>query len=192
MFKETLIADAKILSKFSRNLISQDHLLGKIPFTKRLHSGGMVYKADNEKLEIPLDRFSAKLTVTLEDIVNFNIEKTCMAIYEFGLSFREDIAKTLFSTLSQVTDFTGNVVDGEGKGISHELIIEMIEKIDIGFDQDGKPYLPTIVIPPALAKSFESLKADENKYKAKIEEIIEKKRKDYFAKKGHRRLSRID
>lgn len=192
MFIETATVDAKILYKYSRHLASQDPLIGGISLTNRLHSGGMVYKSDNEKLEIPLDRLSVGLTVTIEDVVNFNLEKTCMDIYEFGDSFRKDIAKTLFSTLEQVTDFTGNVVDGKGKGISHELIIEMLEKIDIGFDQDGNPYLPTFVIHPDMAKSLESLKADEIKYKARIEEIIEKKRKDYFAKKGYRGLSRID
>lgn len=98
----------------------------------------------------------------------------------------------MFSTLTQVTDFTGNVVDGKGKGLSHEMLIEMLEKIHIDFDQDGNPLLPSIVIHPDMAKNFEKLKADEDLYKSRFDEIINRKRDAYYAEKGCRGLSRID
>jgi hypothetical protein len=52
--------------------------------------------------------------------------------------------------------------------------------------------LPTVVGHPDIAKIFEKLKSQESLYKTKFEEIINQKRKAYYAEKGCRRLSRID
>lgn len=192
MFKETLEADVKILAKYSRYLAAQDPLVSDIPVTKKLHSGGVIYKSDEKELEIPLGMMSAEVIVAIDDVYDFNLEKTCTDIYEYAESFLRDMTKTMLSTLSQVTDFTGNVVDGKGKGISHEMLIEMLEKIHIDFDQEGNPLLPSIFIHPDMAKNFEKLKADEDQYKSRIDEIINRKREAYYAEKGCRGLSRID
>jgi len=192
MFKDSLQIDVKILAKYSRYIASQDSLVGDIPMIKKLHSGGVIYKSAEKELEIPLRVMSAEVAVTMDDVYGFNLEKLCLDIYEYAQSFLKDITKTLFSTLSQVTDFTGNVIDGKSKGVSHEVLIEMLEKIHINFDQEGNPLLPSIVIHPDMAKSFEKLKADEDLYKPRIDEIINRKREAYYAEKGCRGLSRID
>ncbi|MHC1698825.1 MAG: hypothetical protein AB9919_12345 [Geobacteraceae bacterium] len=160
--------------------------------TKKLHSGGIIYKSAEKELEVPLGMMSAEVAVTVDDVYGFDLEKLCLDIYEYAQSFLKDMTKKLFSTMSQVTDFTGNVIDGKGKGISNEMLIEMLEKIHIDFDQEGNPLLPSIVIHPDMVKSFEKLKADENLYKPRIDEIIDRKREAYYAEKGCRGLSRID
>jgi len=43
-----------------------------------------------------------------------------------------------------------------------------------------------------MAKSFEKLKSDEELYKSRYDEIINRKREAYYAEKGCRGLSRID
>jgi len=192
MFNETLEADAKILRKYSEYIRSLDPIVGDIASTRKLHSGGVIYRSEQKKLAIPLGKMSAEVSVNVKDVFEFNLEKTCIDIYEFAESFLRDMTQTMFSTLSKVTDFTGNVVDGKGKGITHEMLLEMLEKIHIDFDQDGNPQLPSMIIHPDMAKAFEKLKSDEDMYKARYEEIITKKREAYYAEKGHRGLSRID
>src|SRR6266480_3181405 len=115
MFKETLEADVKILAKYTRYLVSQDPLVRDIPITKKLHSGGVIYKSKEKELEIPLGMMSAEVSITVDDVYNFNLEEICTDIYEYAESFLKDMTKTMFSTLQQVTDFTGNVLDGKGK-----------------------------------------------------------------------------
>lgn len=192
MFRDSLQIDAKILAKYSRYIASQDALVGEIPVIKKLHSGGVIYKSADKELEVPLGVMSAEIAVIMDDVLGFNLEKLCMEIYEYSQSILKDMTTTMFSTLFQVTDFTGNVVDGKGKGVSFEMLIEMLEKIHIDFDQEGNPLLPSIVIHPDMAKSFEKLIADESTYKPIIDEIINRKREAYYAEKGCRGLSRID
>lgn len=192
MFKETLEADVKILAKYSRYINSLDPLVGDIPITKKLHSGSVIYRSDKKKLEIPLEMMSAEVSITVDDVYNFNLEKICTEIYTFAETYLNSMKKMMFSNLTQVTDFTGNVIDGKGKGLSPEILLEMLEKIHIDFDQEGNPQLPSIVVHPDMAKNFEKLKSDEELYKPRFEEIINRKREAYYAEKGCRRLSRID
>jgi hypothetical protein len=192
MFKETLETDVKILGKYSKYIISLDPLVGDIPSAKKLHSGGVIYRSEEKKLEIPLGMMSSEVSLTVADVYNFNLEKICTDIYEFAQGFLRDMTKTMFATLSQVTDFTGNVIDGKGKGVSHEMLLEMLEKIHIDFDEAGNPQFPSLVIHPDMAKSFEKLKSIEELYKSRYDEIINRKREAYYAEKGCRGLSRID
>lgn len=192
MFEDNLETDTKILSKYTKYLTSQDPLLGDIPSYKKLHSGGIIYKSNEKKLEVPLSMLSSQISHTFEDIYHFKLEKICIEIYECAEQFHNEFKKIFFTTISQITDFTGNVVDGKGKGINGELILDVLDKTHIEFDRDGNPILPTMVVHPDMAKSVEKLKSQESLYKKRFEEIISKKREEYYAEKGRRGLSRID
>lgn len=192
MFKNTPEVDAKILRKYSNYINSSDPLVGNISCARTLHSGGAIYRSEDKKLETPMRLLSSTVSRTVEDVNNFNLEKVCTDIYDLAQELLADIKKMMFKTLTQVTDFTGNVVNGKGKGLSHEMLIELLEKIHIDFDQEGNPMLPTMVMSPDMAKNFAKLKSQESLYKTRYEEIINQKRKAYYAEKGCRRLSRID
>src|SRR3989304_6290936 len=124
MFKETLEADVKILGKYSKYIISLDSLVGDIPSAKKLHSGGVIYRSEEKKLEIPLGMMSSEVSLTVADVYNFNLEKICTDIYEFAQGFLRDMTKTMFATLSQVTDFTGNIIEEKGKPIMLRRVVE--------------------------------------------------------------------
>ena len=192
LYRRIILFSDRLLAKYSRYINSLDPLVGDIPITKKLHSGGVIYRSDKKKLEIPLEMMSAEVSITVEDVDTFNLDKICTEIYMFAETNLTSMKKMMFSNLSQVTDFTGNVIDGKDKGISSEMLLEMLEKIHIDFDQEGNPQFPSIVIHPDMAKNFEKLKSDEELYKPRFDEIINRKREDYYAEKGCRGLSRID
>ncbi len=192
MYEETAEPDVRILSKYLNSLISNDPIIGGIGVSKRIHSGGSTYKSEEKKIGIPLQGISAELSFEVEDVYTFKLERICLEIYNIANSIVEKMTQSMFSTMTQITDLTGNVIDAKGKQFNYEIFIEMLEKIHIGFDEDGKPLLPTILMHPDSAKNIEKLKAEEDKYKPIIEEIINKKREAYYAEKGCRRLSRIN
>lgn len=192
MLKETLATDVAILAKYWRFIMASDPLVGDIPTEKKLHSGGAIYRSENKKIEIPLGIMSSEVLVKVEDVYNFNLEKICTDIYDFAQQMLKQMTVSMFETLTQVTDFTGNVVDGKGKGISHEMLLEMLDKIYMDFDEEGNPQFPSMIVHPDMANHLQKLKAEEGMYKVKYDEIIERKRKAYYAEKGCRGLSRID
>lgn len=192
MLKGRLEEDARILAKYFENLRSDDPIIGQIKAAKKLHSGGIIYKSEEKKLEVPMKRMSLEASTNINDIYDFNLEKICITVYEVAQNWLAEMKKMMFSTLSQVTEFTGNIVDGKGKGLSCEMLLEAMEKTHIEFDQDGNPQLPQVVVSPELAKNFDKLKKQETLFKEKFEEIISKKKEAYYAEKGSRRLSRLD
>lgn len=192
MFKETHMVDTAILAKYQRFILSTDALIGDIPWSRKLHSGGVIYKSENKKLEVPSGHASAEVLLKVEDVYDFNLEKICVDIFQFCQDMLKQFTEGMFDTLTQVTDFTGNVVDGKGKGLSYEMLLEILEKLHIDFDDEGNPKMPTMVINPGMEEQVEKLKQDEALYKGKIEEIIKKKKDAYYAEKGSRGLSRID
>jgi len=128
--------------------------------------------------------------------VNTIIKKGPDALYEKVPSLSKDIADKMaqhtINTLEKVTQATGNVVTGKGKGITPDLILDALEKIEIGFDEWGNPIMPIIVMSP---QDFELFKSKEKEWEAQAirleirrREIIEKKRKEWIDRESRRKL----
>jgi len=103
-----------------------------------------------------------------------------------------DMAKHSIGVLEKVTERTGNVVKGEkGEGITPKLILDAIEKMEIGFDEKGNPIMPVLVMSP---QDFEKIKAEQKAWESDGElekrrrEIIEKKRKEWIDRESNRKL----
>jgi len=153
-------------------------------------------------LEVPLGMMSSVVTISKNDIYDFDLEKICIEIFEFSQSFLRDMRKTMLTTLTQVTDFTGNVVDAKGKGFSKDLLLDLLDKIDIDFDDQGVPQLAKMLVfnnatkfgtdETDVPKIIESFSSEDDSFKKRYEEIMSKKRKAYYVEKGCRGLSRID
>ncbi len=108
----------------------------------------------------------------------------------------------MLTTLTQVTDFTGNVVDAKGKGFSKDVLLDLLDKIYIDFDAQGVPQLAKMLLVNDATKLgtaetdlptvIERFSLEDDSFKKRYEEIMSKKREAYYAEKGCRGLSRID
>jgi hypothetical protein len=86
---------------------------------------------------------------------------------------------------------TGNVISGKGKPFTFDHFLEALEKMLIDFDEDGNPFMPSILISP---EDWERIKSDFPKWdtdpenKKKIQSIINKKRDEWYDRESHRKL----
>lgn len=134
---------------------------------------------------------SSKFDITKEEIISGGYS----AFMERALKTAEDIqgqqVRAIFKTISDVTEKTGNVVDGKGKPFSPEMFLESLDKIYIDFDENGSPKFPSFVFHPKLRdkvlSSMAKLDADPA-LKKRHAEIIEKKRKEWNDREGNRKL----
>ena len=131
-----------------------------------------------------------KVTVEyhIEDIRNYNIEKISEIMYEIGAKNLQKLYGLLFGTMKQVSDLTGNVAKGE---LTVDKILELLEKISIDFDDEGRPRLPQFLCGPKLYEKVSQLKLT-SEQQTRFSEIIDKKRKQHYAQRCYRRLSFID
>jgi hypothetical protein len=171
----------------------QDPLFSGIREEHHFEGTGMSYKTvDGEAHEANYQEVaSSEYLVKREEV----IAKGAMAYVENIRSAAEEMKKQkaqyLFEKIKEVTDKTGNVVDGKGRPFSFELFVESIKKIWMEFDEKGNPHMTTVVVPPEIGEKLRVLLPEWKKnpeYKKIMEEVIEAKRKEWNDRESHRKL----
>lgn len=180
-----------ILEKYFKHLLSFNPFLSQISSYKKIHPGGFHYEHQEKELNTELKKIEMLIELKYDDIINFNLETFCEQIYSFVEQRLNQMEKFTFNAISEVAELTGNVVDNRGKPISAELLLEMLDKIEISFDEDGNFHTPSLTVSPETMKQLKEIEANKD-YHNKYLEIIERKRSQYYAKKRTRRLSYID
>ena len=89
--------------------------------------------------------------------------------------------------LNEVTAATGNVVDASGGEFSEDLILELMEKMPLSFDQQGEPQMPTVLVGEKL---FEKIRAMEpsNEFKTRQQQLVNQKRLEWRSDQADRQL----
>ena len=93
-----------------------------------------------------------------------------------------------FDMLSRTCQAAGTVSNAGGKPVCFELLLEGLEKIDISFDDKGKPELPTLVMGPAVAAQVRALPPITPDQQKRLDDLIERKRKEHYARRRDRKL----
>ena len=137
---------------------------------------------DKEPAEI-----QSTFTLSYETIFKTDIEGFIQEIDSTATSAINPLMKQIFELLTEVSEETGQVIDAKGEAFSYDLIIEAIQKMEISFEEDGTPIMPSLVASPNMKKMLEENPASEEQ-RAKLDEIIELKKGEYFAKKRSRKL----
>lgn len=99
-------------------------------------------------------------------------------------------AKYNYKVLADTVKEAGNSVDAKNSKPSVKIFFEILGKISMDFDSEGKPKWPSIVCGPDQQEKW--LKVLETAHNPnnikKLEEIIEQKKKDFYARQANRKL----
>ncbi|MDD5007835.1 MAG: hypothetical protein PHC68_05445 [Syntrophorhabdaceae bacterium] len=171
--------------------MSEDSLLKDIHTRKTLHGGGTRYARADKELIRPLKIMSATAEVRLEDVKNYRIEEFAVVINKIATEFIIEVHKMMFESVGKITEFTGNVVNAAGKPFSVDMFLDMMEKIEITFNDAGEAIMPSIVAGPELVEKIKKTKFSKEQ-RDRQKKIMEAKKKTFYAKKCYRRLSYLD
>lgn len=125
-----------------------------------------------------------------KDIPQMTLQQVIELMVEKGKEFGGEQAKYNYKVINQITSEVGNVVDGGGKPVNADVFFQVFEKIQIAFDDNGKPQMPTMVIHPHMEKSVRELieEAETPENKAKFNEIMKRKKEEWDAEQARRKL----
>lgn len=134
---------------------------------------------------------SSETEIKIIKINDFTLDAVANFLDNIATQFAEQMSRNLFETVSASAASVGNVVDGKGRPLSPELLLEAFERIDLDFDADGTWNAPTIVVSP---QQFEKIKemeksADAASYEEKLANIIERKRLEHRSREAGRVLA---
>jgi hypothetical protein len=179
-----------ILYRYVHHLVGEDPFLGKVSHVFERHSGKVMYHNETDSITTEMKTAGAEISITQDEVLSYDIESVSTKLYDFENSVVDQTARGLFGNLGQVTNFVGNEVDARGKPFSFDLLLETLERIQVEFDDSGEPQLPTLIAPPNVVKNFKRLNPTPEQNR-RYNEIMERKRKDYLAKKRYRKLPTV-
>ncbi|MHB9926013.1 hypothetical protein [Clostridium botulinum] len=162
-------------------------LLKQIEIKKEKNKGIKRYNINSEYKETNMNKLEAQYTMQMSTLWNTNIEEYLELIYVVADKYSSEVVRNMLEQINQVCTQTGNIIDGNVREISYNLFLDLLEKIDISFDEDGNPVKPTLVAHPELTEKLMNIKPTEEEL-MREQKIYERKKEEYYAKKPTRRL----
>ena len=86
--------------------------------------------------------------------------------------------------VSGTSKAVGTYIEGKDRNI-WDVYIEILEKLELKFDQSGKPY--SIGVPSVLASKLAAIQPTEDQLE-QATRVVERKRQEYFCNRRRRRL----
>jgi hypothetical protein len=131
----------------------------------------------------------ATLTFDWKPVVAGNYEQILSALDDAAQQRLDQLMPAFFESLNGMLDAAGQTVDAKGKPVSFEGVLEAYEKLDIEFDENDQPRLQTIVAGPAIVEKIKRVFAEVTpEQKKAFDELIERKRKEFHARRRTRRI----
>jgi len=153
------------------------------------HNSAIV-RPNGEEDETEIREFSAESEIPSKTVLYANLDEILQCFLPVAEAMASDHEKMFFEVMRETTKKTGNVVDGGGQPLSHEMILEVLETIQIDFDADGNPRMPTMMISPAMEPRIKELIDDPaaKNFEKEQQKIIEKKRLEWRDREANRTL----
>ncbi len=181
-------AGMHLIQEVMEGFMNNDQLLSGIEFGFTNHIGPIRNVRTEQQLDQKMSIVQAESSISQDSIKNSYIEDYIVFLFRLSETQRDGLKKMFFHNMAEITSATGNVVHANGKPLSYDLILDLIEKVEFGFDDDGNPQYPSLVLPPKAIEELKKIKPTAAQEK-RLQRIIKNKRAEFYAKKRTRRLS---
>ena len=140
-----------------------------------------------ETIIVSPSSFTAAGVVTTDGIVDGKLGDVHVAVAETAEQMLAQVMAAMFARLNEVTDRTGNTVNAKGGLV--EAFIEMVQKTEVRFDEDGQPAF-TIAASPEMGATLRRELAESPDQARRLDAALAAKREEFNASRRRRRLPR--
>lgn len=136
------------------------------------------------------EKIGMQFQVPITDIPDLVGDKLNAKLDEMARELTSQEAKAFFKKVGEVCQAAGTSLDAGGQPATAEMLLEMMEKVQMEFEPDGKPSQVFVVHPdtvPALQKIAEQIKNDPE-LKRRNEGILERQREAWLTRESNRKL----
>jgi hypothetical protein len=179
-------AMTQLLREVRTGLESYDEILGKIRSRPVSHGGSIRQVSEPKIVDTPMQRVGMTFEMKIEAFEQTDVDQFVGCLAGSLDALFTDQKKRVFELLSITTEAVGNSIDAKGRSF-WETYIEMLETTEMHFDEAGKP-TSQIVVNPNTAKQMEETPQTPEQQQ-RIGELIEAKRREFYARKRSRKLS---
>lgn len=179
----------RFLGEVMRGFVSADSLFAGIEWSTTVHQGPIRNVRGDNPLDQSMFSVTAEGLLKWDSVRNGRIDDYVCFLYDMSESQRKSLARSFFRNITEISDATGRTVDAKGQPLSADMILDLLEKVEFGFDEKGNPLYPTLVLPPAAIEKLKQLKLTPEQER-RWKQMIEMKRAQFNAGKRTRRLPR--
>lgn len=152
-----------------------------IPTTQNTMPSGEV--VEHKPLQI-----ESKIVIKWDDIRTCDLDALADQVDAMAEERLSIVMPHFFKVFEKTCDAAGTGMDARGKPFSFEMYMAALEKIELQFDRDGQPILPTLVVHPTMAKHLASLPPPTEEQQKAYSDLIERKRGEFNARRRYRKL----
>jgi len=181
-------AALRFIAEVMNGFLNIDPLFSGIERSITIHRGPIRNVPGDTPLDQSMFQVRGESSLPWESVRNCKIDDYTRFLVEISESQRKSLAKQFFRSISEITDATGRSINAKGQPLTADMILDLMEKVEFGFDDDGNPQYPTLILPPAAIEKLKELKPTPEQDQ-RWKQIIEEKRAKFNASKRTRRLS---
>lgn len=182
-------AAIRFIAEVMNGFLNVDPLFSGIERSITVHRGPIRNVPGDTPLDQNMFKVSGDASLPWDSVRNGKIDDYVRFLVDLSESQRKSLGRLFFKSISEITDVTGMTVNAKGQPLTGDMILDLLEKVEFGFDDDGNPQYPTLFFPPALFERLKQLKPTPEQ-EQREKQIIEEKRARFNASKRTRRLSR--
>lgn len=181
-------AALRFVTEVMNGFLNIDPLFSGIERSITIHRGPIRNVPGDTPLDQSMFQVTGEAELSWESVRNCKIDDYTLFLISMSESQRKSLARQFFRSLSEITDATGRTVKAKGQPLTADMILDLMERVEFGFDDDGNPQYPTLILPPAAIERLKALKPTPEQDQ-RWKQIIEEKRAKFNASKRTRRLS---
>ncbi len=129
----------------------------------------------------------AELEIDIHRVVAGELDGVVAVLARLAEQEARALLGGMFERLNAVTDAAGTTVDADGRPLSHELVLELLETMEIDFDAEGNAEL-ALVGNSDMVRRLQALPPMTPEQEAAFDALMARKRRDFEARQRKRRL----
>lgn len=150
-----------------------------------------IHRLDGSVSTTAYQKTEVQFTIQKKDLPRLTPQELIAKIDDAAGKMAEEASKHLFEELERAVAEVGNVVNAQGKPISSELLLQMLQKIQMDFDEEGRPRGLTMVVGPKLAEALKLLIPQwesDPEFSRRHRALMEMKREEWRDRESRRKL----
>lgn len=157
---------AKMQAESRQMFVSQQNVL------RMNHGKTWVHAASDPEPDTSMHTISAGYEIPFKDIADNDLSLIARSILPLNEEMQKQFALNMYGVIGAGAEKVGNVVDAKATGSIAASMLEVLRKIELGVDRDGKVSMPQLHVGPEMAERIKKeLKDVPPEIEAEIERV---------------------
>jgi hypothetical protein len=182
-----------VLSRYLHNAVSKRlGVFSEVP-RHTVHEGESmrISRADGSVRDSGMKPASAEMTMNYAEIPNLTAQDRRKQLDDLADQMARQMSEHLFGSLNEDIEKAGQVVSAGGRPLTADVFFEVLEKLEVDFDEAGNPKGLQLVVGPDLMPRIRELAEQERRDPAirrRHDEIMQKKWLEWRDREAARKL----